>query len=143
MQDYQTLIAEHDHMDMLAARLSNIAGGCIDVVGALQARSALSMALEDHLSREKGFLYDGLIRDRAKDFTAAVVAFHDSFADLVEDWGEYLRGWDAECIAIDWPMFGEETVTMMERLRARIAEENGLLYPLALRHSCIRLRAAA
>jgi hypothetical protein len=44
----------------------------------------------------------------------------------------FLRGWDIEAITIDWDVFAQETVTMMERLRARIADENRVLQLLAL-----------
>jgi hypothetical protein len=62
MQKYETLITEHDHLDMLAERLSLTVGGRPDVEAAVHARSSLSMALNDHIEREDRRLYDGLIR---------------------------------------------------------------------------------
>lgn len=143
MQEYETLITEHDHLDMLAERLSLIVGGRPDVEAAVHARSSLSMALSDHLEREDRLLYDGLIRERDDGFPTAAALFHESFADLSACWGEYLHDWDADCIGIDWASFAEETIMMMERLRAHIAEENGLLYRLALPRGRTRLPSAA
>jgi len=143
MQDLQTLIAEHDHMDELAQRLVEIAGDREDVAGALCLRATLSIALEDHLSREDSFLYDQLLGATDSVYPEAVLNFRRSFADLAADWGDYLTSWDAECIRADWEGFAAETDAIMVRLRARIAEENGLLYPLALQKGHIRLRAAA
>ncbi|MCZ4341035.1 hemerythrin domain-containing protein [Sphingomonadaceae bacterium G21617-S1] len=143
MQKYETLIIEHDHLDMLAERLSLTVGGRPDVEAAVHARSSLSMALNDHIEREDRRLYDSLIRKRADGSPAAAALFHESFADLAACWDAYLHDWDADCIGIDWASFAEETVMMMERLRARIAEENGLLYRLALPRGRTRLPSAA
>jgi hypothetical protein len=143
MQDLQTLIAEHDHMDDLAEQLIAIATDREDVTGALCLRATLSISLEDHLSREDSFLYDQLLGATDKVFPAAVLDFRRSFADLAADWGDYLSTWDAECIRADWASFAAETIAIMHRLRARIADENALLYPLALQKGHIRLRAAA
>lgn len=143
MQDYQTLIAEHDQMDGLAEQLIALISGREDAAGALCLRATLSITLDDHLSREDSFLYDELLGATDKVFPAAVLEFRRSFADLAADWGDYLSSWDAECIRADWASFAAETVAIMHRLRARIADENALLYPLALQKGHIRLRAAA
>ncbi|MBW8911107.1 MAG: hemerythrin domain-containing protein [Sphingomonas sp.] len=143
MQDYETLIAEHDHLTMLAGSLTAIVRGATDPAGVLAVRGSLSMALSDHLSKEDSFFYEELLSSRDRDFPAAVEDFQRSFADLAADWADYLRTWDAECIAADWPSFRDETIAIMKRLQSRIAEENGLLYPLALHKGRIRLRAAA
>jgi len=143
MQDLQTLIAEHDHMDEMAKQLIAIATDREDVTGALCLRATLSITLDDHLSREDSFLYDQLLGATDTVFPTAVLDFRRSFADLATDWGGYLTSWDAECIRADWEGFASETIAIMIRLRARIAEENALLYPLALQKGRIRLRAAA
>lgn len=143
MQDFQTLIAEHDHIDVLAKQLSEMASDREDVAGVMCLRATLSITLDDHLSREDSFLYDQLLGATDKVFPEAVLAFRRSFADLAADWGDYLTSWDAECIRADWTTFASETIAMMIRLRARIADENALLYPLALQRGHIRLRAAA
>lgn len=143
MQDFETLIAEHDELDMLAESMARIVITRDCATEALAARAVLSIALDDHLRSEDGFLYDPLISSSPRDYPNAVNTFHQSFADLAGDWSEYLRSWDAACIEADRDAFNRETIAMMARLRARIAEENRLLYPLALQRGHIRLRAAA
>lgn len=141
MQNFQTLIAEHDHLDDLALKLARIAErGEPDAVEALAARADLSVSLDYHLGREDAFLYDELLSGRAAEFSDAVTKFHSDFKDLSSDWSDYLRLWDLPSVQADWVQFCAETIVMMGRLRARISEENNLLYPLALRHSRIRLR---
>lgn len=143
MQDFQRLIGEHDQMDLLAIRLADAVRQSPDVARVLALRSELSLTLDDHLSNEDGFIYNDLISQRLPGYPIAVERFHDSFADLAADWGDYLRGWDEACIAADWNEFADLTIHMMDRLRSRIAEENALLYPMALRGGGIRLRMAA
>jgi hypothetical protein len=114
-----------------------------DVVGALFARANLSIALDDHLSREDAFLYGKLIGTQPDRFPGAVSKFHADFAELASAWQDYLKMWDPSAIASDWTEFCRETTIMMGWLRQRIADENALLYPLALQTGRIRLRQAA
>lgn len=143
MHDFETLIAEHDHMDALAAELTLAMTSAHSVQDVLALRADLSITLDEHLAKEDAFLYDELIDARQPAFPAAIARFHSSFADLATDWADYLQSWDADCIEAEWQEFAAETVVMMQRLRARIAEENSLLYPMALRTNHIRLRLAA
>ncbi len=126
MHNYDTLIGEHEAMDRLALRLSAMAAGPERADAALELRSELSLMLEDHLRAEDPGIYDRLMTPQAS------AAFRGSFALLADDWVDYLRGWDIEAITIDWDVFAQETVTMMGRLRARIADENRVLHLLAL-----------
>lgn len=144
MQDFQTLIAEHDRLDALAARLTdNVLHRMRSVAEVLSLRADLSVTLDHHMSSEDGFLYNDLISQRCPGYPQAIDRFHDSFADLATDWEDYLRSWDEQCVDASWEEFADQTIHMMRRLRARIAEENALLYPMALRGGGIRLKAAA
>ena len=143
MHDFETLMIEHDHLDALAVALTTAMSSARSVDALLAIRAELSIGLEEHLSKEDAFLYNGLIDARQPDFPAEIARFHSSFATLAADWTDYLQSWDAECIEAEWQEFAHETVLMMQRLRARIAAENALLYPMALRTNHIRLRMAA
>ncbi len=143
MQNFHTLINEHDHLDGLAAQLMEIARTTRDVGAALAARADLSISLHDHISREDSFIYDRIINTGDTAFAETVAEFRQKFDHLAADWSDYLVLWDSECIAADWDGFAEETLVMMQRLRARIADENRLLYPSALHGNHIRLRPAA
>ena len=143
MQDYQTLIIEHDHLKLLADRMLGAVAGAPDIGTAIGIRSELSVAVGSHLTREEHFFYEELMAPRDGKFPAAVAEFRSSFASLTEAWSDYLRHWDADGIAADWAGFARQTTAMMNRLRERIADENRLLYPLALQSCRIRLRTAA
>ena len=144
MQNFQTLLAEHDHLDELALTLVRIAERAEpDAAKALHARAAFSASLDDHLGRETAFLDGELHEGKVPEFSDAVVKFHSDFNDLAADCGHYLRLWDLAAADADWPRFCGETTAIMARLRTRINEENNLLYPLALRYSRIRLRMPA
>ncbi|WP_164857176.1 hemerythrin domain-containing protein [Sphingomonas crocodyli] len=144
MHDFHTLMIEHDRLDRLAIELLEIVAGEPDPATALAVRADLSVTLDDHLSKEDGFLYDRLLGNAEEDcYPARVREFHSCFAALAADWKDYLQLWDNECVSADWTGFVSETAAMMERLRARIKAENDLLYPLALQKNHIRLRAAA
>lgn len=144
MENFQTLITEHDLLDRLAASLIAIVDDPIpDIVALLAARANLSIALDDHLSREDAFLYEKLIGSRPDTFPGAVAKFNADFADLASTWRDYLTTWSPSAISADWTEFSRETRAMMRWLRRRIADENALLYPLALQTGRIRLRAAA
>ncbi len=143
MHDYQTLIVEHDHMTLLADRMAQAVSGKSELDAVIRARAELSAAVDHHLRREEGFLYEELLAPGDGAFPAAVAAFRQNSSELTADWADYLRGWDADCIAADWESFSEQTIEMMGRLRERIADENRLVYPLALKGCRIRLRAAA
>ena len=144
MHDFHTLMIEHDRLDRLAVELLDIVAGDPDPVASLATRADLSVTLDDHLSKEDGFLYDRLLGKPGEDnYPARVREFHSCFAALAADWRDYLQLWDNECVAADWTGFVGETIDMMERLRARIKAENDLLYPMALQKNHIRLRAAA
>jgi len=133
---------EHDHLDDLSIALKGAVGANRDLATILKIRSDLSLLLETHLAREDRFLYEPLLEREADDLARAVDAFHRTFAELATDWADYLRGWDPDAIASDPEGFAGETLHIVARLRARIAEENRLLYPRALIEGHIRLRAA-
>ncbi len=144
MQNFETLLAEHDHLDDLALKLVRIAERADpDPAGALAAIADLSFSLDDHLSREAMFLHGELLSGRIAAFSDAVSKFNSDFNDLLPDWCDYRRQWDPSAVQAGWAQFCCETTSIMGRLRARISEENNLLYPLALRYSRIRLRAPA
>jgi hypothetical protein len=143
MQDYQTLIAEHDHMTLLAGDLARAVEDGQHVDRAIGMRARLSVAVESHLRREESFLLAELRAPGNGVFPAAVAKFRQSSTDLTEAWSCYMRGWDVERIAADWAGFAAQTIALMARLRERIAQENRLLYPIALQGCRIRLRAAA
>jgi Hemerythrin HHE cation binding domain len=138
MQDIVTLFDDHDRLDGLAVQLAEIVKAtAADSTGAFLLLCELSADLAAHLADE-----DAAIFAQSLERPADVVRFECEFADLTGAWALYLREWSMENIVADWSGFATETAWMMQRLRARIAQENALLYPLALQRGTIRLKAA-
>lgn len=142
MQDFATLIVEHDRMDAMAADLIAMvdAQDGHDPAEAYDKVRALALCLDTHLAHEDEYLYAGDAARTPALLDRAVGRLTTDFAALKAEWSTYLREWSEENISIDWPSFARATVWMMEQLRARIAFENAVLYPLALQYGRIRLR---
>ncbi len=104
--------------------------------------SAFRDLLHTHLQAEADFIYADELRKDPSRLDNEVTAFEQEFSDLKRDWGRYLVKWSKDNIAADRSKFSDETVRMMGRLLERIEAENAVLYPLALQHGRIRLRAA-
>lgn len=138
MLDIASLIAEHDRLAQLSERLLRIAtSGQGDATDAFLALRELACELDTHLAGE-----DGAIYAHALGASGAVARFEAEFADLTAEWATYLREWTLENIHEDWDGFAYETARMMGRLTDRIAAENRLLLPLALKSGALRLKAA-
>ncbi len=140
--DLDQLIKEHETICGIAERL--IAAVCAaprDLVGILMLRSELAIVLQEHLDKEDSFLYEKSLRQTKGDFIAAIDKFEANYASLTADWQAYLEEWTLDVIAKDLDHFCAVTLEIIARLQARVAHENGLLYPLALQQGRIQLRA--
>ncbi|MEZ5654309.1 MAG: hemerythrin domain-containing protein [Sphingobium sp.] len=141
MHDIQQLIAEHEKMDELAEELLTLVQSPDPWAGdAFALVRRLSACLDEHLAAENGILYADHYRAMPGRLESEVVAFERTFQDLSEEWSLYLREWTIDNIVADWRNFSHATQWLMTRLRERIAQENEILYPLALHHGLIRLR---
>jgi hypothetical protein len=142
MDDINRLIEEHQAMDDMARELIELARHSEpQPLEAFNAMRRLSACLDEHLAGEAGFLYRDHLAARPDRLEEEVRRFEADFADLTEEWTLYLREWTLDNIAIDWCNYAHATLWIMGRLRERIAQENDILYPLALHHGRIRLRS--
>jgi len=140
--DLDRLIKEHEDICRLAERLIAAAEASPrDLDDILMLRTELAVVLHAHLSKEDSFLYEKSMRENGTDFVAALDKFETDYAALTGDWQLYLEEWTADVIAEDIDHFCATTVEIIARLQARVAHENGLLYPLALQQGRIKLRA--
>lgn len=141
--DLERLIKEHELLGMLAeAVIAALRTSPRDIPSIVAARNELAVTLNEHLAKEDGFLYQRSLSENEIDFAGALDKFERDFAALREDWNIYLEEWSADLIAHDFDQFAEATEALLNRLGARIAHENRLLYPLALQSGRIRLRVA-
>ena len=141
MTSFATLVEEHDVLDAMAVSLTRLFdGNASNAARAITLRDDISTLLDAHLLHEDADVYPMLIEcadpataDTASDFCA-------SFRTLAGDWACYLARWDAATARKNWSVFVRESRAMIARLRRRIADENALLYPVALRATVISLR---
>lgn len=141
MHDIEQLIEDHELLDNLARDLIDLVRSpppCPENAYATLRR--LSASVNEHLSVENGFLYGEHFRAKPGRLEQEVEAFERDFRHLDEEWPLYMREWTPENIAVDWLNFAHSTLWVMGRFRDRIAQENDILYPLALQSGRIRLR---
>lgn len=144
MTSVEQLIVEHEELEAIAIQLEEQVRRIepnLTTVLALKAR--LSLQLNNHLTGEDTALYPKLSASNDAGLADAADCMQAELGALKIDWSAYLEEWCDDAIDSDWASFAEETRTMMARLRARIARENGCLIPAALQRSVVRLRAAA
>lgn len=143
MQNLAQLIEDHDTLAWGVKRLTEIASS--PEPHAEQAYDQLrifSDQLDAHLYAEADFIYADEMRKDPSRLDKEIIEFEQEFLDLKNDWHMYLTEWSEENMAVDWMEFSRHTLHMMGRLLERIEKENAVLYPLALQHARIRLRAA-
>ena len=130
--DPNRLMHEHDGLLSLITAVEQVTAADTPApAAALQAVSALRLALEAHLAEEDAHIYPRLAGSGSLGEQAIGLQLISEFRHLTGDWSLYLLRWKPAAIARDWAGFTRETREMMDRLRARVARENGLLYPLA------------
>lgn len=131
MDDIMRQIEKHREMDQAAQ-------GLLKLVASSTPQSFQAFALIVQLST----CLDTQNGAHSGRLNTEVAPFGCAFADLKEDWALYLHEWTTDTIELDWRNFAHATQWIIERLRKYIAQENDILYPLALQTGRIRLRAA-
>jgi Hemerythrin HHE cation binding domain len=141
MQALNKLLQEHDMIERLVVRLDGIARSTVAAAdAAFLAVQQLNQALDSHLAHEDLFLYVDAMKSCR--FSREIEKFRSDFDDLTQDWGSYLVNWSPLEMKSHWADFCKQTLHLMKRLRDRVAQENELLYPMALQTNRIRLRVA-
>lgn len=144
MHDIEQLIREHEHLDDLAGQILELTA-----LPQPQAEEAfallrhIALLMDDHLAVERDFLTPAANKPHAAKLANELRAFDEDFRLLMEEWSTYLQEWTIENIEIDWRNFDHASQWVIGQMRARIARENDLLYPLALHFGQIRLRDPA
>jgi hemerythrin-like domain-containing protein len=129
--DFDTLIADHREILRLIAVVEEIAEGSAPrAIEALRALTRLHATLAEHLRREDDMMYPRLIDHSEIAISRNALAMVSEFHYLTGDLSLYLLAWPESRIACAWTDFGEDTMAMMGRLRARLEHENALLYPM-------------
>lgn len=143
MSSYEALVGEHEALAMLIATLrAELRAARPRPDRAFRTLKRLAKALAAHLAHEDREVYPELIASADPATSAIAQQFTRSFGALAEDWVAHLARWPTPPTAADWSEFARETLGMTARLKTRIAEENAVLYPVALAASVITFRCA-
>lgn len=133
--------SEHDALLALAGRLRAMVGGQRAPEPAHAVLREFSTRIEHHRGEEARDLYAPLLafaEERSEEFGAVL---NGMLTRATSDWSTYFERWTRDAIEADWPAFGAETLRVLDSGRARLCLENELLYPLALKHGLVPLRA--
>lgn len=143
MLSFERLIREHRYIARLSARLRHAIGLGVDAPAAHGAMHALSACLIEHLEAEDAQIYPRLMLSRDAGAAEAARIAIERFQTLKSDWVAHMGRWTPAEIAGNRPSFDAATLAILDRLDARIAQENDLLYPMALNEAHLPLRDAA
>ncbi|WP_448659817.1 hemerythrin domain-containing protein [Sphingomonas sp. CJ99] len=143
MLSFERLIREHRYISQLSARLRHAIALGVDSPVAHSAMHALSACLIGHLEAEDSEIYPRLMLSRDAGAAEAARIAIERFHTLKSDWVAHLAEWNPAEIAGDRPSFDATTLAILDRLDARIAQENELLYPMALNEAHLPLRDTA
>jgi hypothetical protein len=138
--DYMTLIAQHDRIESLCdAMLALVSKDC-QPDHAMALLHELAQAVDEHLAIEDPLIYDRMWPSDDPAARASARLFAENFSALTADWAVYLTEWTDTSIAVDWPVFQEQSRSIIARVRDRVRHENALLYPSAFRAGHITLK---
>ena len=141
MVSYEQLAGEHAAIDGLIAKLLIELDACPpQPERAIEILRALVSELNEHLATEDCTLYPRLLASNDVRSSATAAQFLDDLEILRIDWRDFVIEWSGEAITYDWREFTGEARVMLARLRARVRDENELLYPAALQRSAITFR---
>ncbi|MBB6123503.1 hypothetical protein [Sphingobium subterraneum] len=142
MHSLMNLINDHEALHKMAHDILALTCGKPDPAAGYEMLTTFGKRLEAHFLDDADFLYDDPTCTRPTSLDDAVRKVESAFAELKTRWRTYRTQWSADNIAQDWEGFAQDSAAIMHRILDRIAQENAVLYPLALQHSRIRLRAA-
>ncbi len=131
--DVSELKHQHDAIARVAAKLEQAvsAESLPQAVGAL--RWQLARLLMAHLALEDRILYPAMQRATDPETRATVARFSTEMGGLADSFPAYMRDWSDDRIASQWQDFCSATRSILAALRARVEQENSVLYPLAAR----------
>jgi hypothetical protein len=143
MLSFERLIREHRLIAQLSARLRHALADGVAAGDAHAALHALSDCLIAHLRAEDSEIYPRLMVSRDAGAAHAARQAIERFHTLASDWMAHVDRWGTAAIARDRAGFDADTLAILDRLDARIVQENELLYPMALNAAHLPLRDSA
>ncbi|MHA6718303.1 hemerythrin domain-containing protein [Sphingomonas sp. RS6] len=123
---------DHETIDILARRLSELVDREADPKSLSMALDHLLRCVAEHLAREDTTIYALALEAQPGISRETVDQVRDDFERLKMDWRDYLVAWSPEAIMRDRAGFVAATRAMLPRLRERVRLEQGLLLASAL-----------
>ncbi|MDG5488333.1 hemerythrin domain-containing protein [Sphingomonas sp. BGYR3] len=143
MLSFERLIREHRLISQLGGQLRHALSIGADTAAAHGAMTTLSDTLIAHLHAEDSEIYPQLMISRDAGAAHAARVAVERFKTLASDWIAHVAFWTPSAISQNRPGFDAATLAILARLDARIAQENELLYPMALSTANLPLRDQA
>ncbi|WP_294260136.1 hemerythrin domain-containing protein [uncultured Sphingomonas sp.] len=128
---YARLIGEHAEIASRAARLTT-ANARGEAAAVREALDELADALIEHLANEDREIHPRLMAARDGGVRISAQEARVRYETLATDWIALISDWPTARIAADRDGFAAESAALIDRLHARIREEDDLLYPAAL-----------
>lgn len=136
---YARLIGEHAEIASRAARLA-AATADGEAMAVRAALDELADALIEHLANEDREIHPRLMAARDGGVRISAQQARVRYETLASDWIALIEAWPTPRIAAEHDGFAAESGALIERLYARIREEDDLLYPAALASGQMALR---
>lgn len=128
---YARLIGEHAEIASRAARLAT-ATARSEAAAVREALDELADALIEHLANEDREIHPRLMAARDGGVRISAQEARVRYETLAADWIALIEKWPSPRIESDREGFATESGALIERLYARIRDEDDLLYPAAL-----------
>jgi hypothetical protein len=136
---YARLIDEHAEIAARAEQLASVTA--FGEAGAVRAAlDTLADALVDHLATEDREIHPRLMASTDSTTRLEAGAARRRYETLADDWIALIEHWTEGRIAADRDGFAAASAALIDRLHARIREEDDLLYPAALATGQMALR---
>lgn len=136
MAPISELREEHRQIAAQARQVLHIVTGPVaDAAAIAGIRWRMAHALFEHCEREDRLVYRSILSSGDAAATAAATDYRREHGRLAADFGRYVTDWPVTRINREWEAFRDATRLVMERLAARIRDEEDTLYPHAERVS--------
>jgi len=138
---FPELYEEHRQLEAQAERLREIVMAPVaDAAAIAGLRWKMAQALHDHCAHEDEAVYQTIFASGDGAATRAAWGYRQANGRISRVFGNYIGAWPIPRINREWDAFRADTLAVLDRLAARIASEEDILYSHARR---VRTRRAA
>lgn len=132
MIDVAKLQAEHREIMQVANQLARLfeQSSAPSVVQLYELRTQLTSHLTKHLKTEDWILYPALLKSRDQKTVRTAQRLKDRVGGFSEIYAQHCSRWHPVSIALEWDLYREASLKLLEVLRDRIEGEERELFPL-------------